>query len=176
MPYAVTLRLDANPAALVRRLLAALAEAGIADDVHRLGYAPHVTLAVLPDSVPAARIEAAIASLPIPILPIQFAGFGLFPGPPAVLYLAPVAHAALLHWQATLAATLPEMHAHCRPGQWVPHVTLARELTDLAAAGQALAVLQPIWRPISGQLEQIDLVRFRPVEVLSTRTLKTEES
>jgi hypothetical protein len=50
----------------------------------------------------------------------------------------------------------------------VPHVTLSGALADPAAA---LAVLLPVWRPVTGQLDRIDLVRFRPVAVLDSHSL-----
>ena len=171
MPLAVTLRLDSVSADDVRRLLATLAAQGIADDVLRLDYAPHVTLAVVPDAIGAAALQAAVAGLAIPALAVEIPGFGVFAGPPAVLWLAPVATAALLHWQAALVAGLGAVDPHYRPGSWVPHVTLAQALPGLAAAGTALAALAACWRPINGWLDRIEVLRFRPVEVLSSREL-----
>ena len=69
-----------------------------------------------------------------------------------------------------MQAALPDLvvQAHYRVGSWVPHVTLASALND---PGRALSVLLPVWRPITGFMNQLDLVRFHPVEVLQSYPL-----
>jgi hypothetical protein len=77
----------------------------------------------------------------------------------------PVTTAALLARQAGLVAAVPDAapHAHFVPGHWVPHVTLGRT----GATGRAMKVLAPRWPgPLSGRLDRLELVRFRPVAVL----------
>jgi hypothetical protein len=53
--------LDAEAADRVRRLWQALAEQAGADDAIRLGYVPHLTLAVLPGEAPISAVEEAMA-------------------------------------------------------------------------------------------------------------------
>ncbi len=50
----------------------------------------------------------------------------------------------------------------------MPHVSLSGALSD---PGQAIAALVPSWRPVSGVLNRLDLVRFHPVEVLRSYAL-----
>jgi len=175
MPYAVTLPLNDAAAAGVRRMWHALAEQAGADDAIRLGYVPHITLAVLPDTVPAAEVEEAVfhvASRWTP-LPVVLAGLGVFPGAPPVIWAAPVVTADLLTRHAELHVALARfrVHAHYGPGSWVPHVTLSQEGT--ATAARALEAAGSAWRgPISAILERVDLVRFRPVEVLRSHVLQ----
>jgi 2'-5' RNA ligase len=176
MPYAVTLGLDPVAAAAVSGLLVRLADAGVADDILRLGYAPHVTLAVYPEAVGAAALRAAIDGLSWAAVPVSFPALGVFPGPPWVLWLAPVVTARLLQMQAELLATAPAVEPHYRPGAWMPHLTLTEELADGAAAGRALAVLAEEWQPVAGVLERVELVHFRPVEVLASRRLPGQAS
>ena len=94
---------------------------------------------------------------------------GVFPGPPAILFAIPVVTAALLDRQVALTAALPDLsvHPHYRPGHWVPQVTLSGPLRYPEAA---LAAILPLWRPVEGALAGIDLVRFRPVEILASHT------
>lgn len=168
MPYALTLRLHDLAAAPVLRMWETLAARGLSRDSLDLGYAAHVTLAIFPDTADADALAAALEGWTL-ARPLAFSGFGLFPGAPSVLFLAPVADAALLEAHAALHRSLPPgCHAHYAPGHWVPHVTLARDLTDPAAAVAALAgmALPPTAPPAS-----VDLVRFRPVEVLRRRPL-----
>jgi 2'-5' RNA ligase len=170
MPYAVTLRLEPAAAAAALRLQQALADSGIADDTLRLGYQPHVTLAVLEDSCDEQTLRDSVARVSADWLPVSvdFASLGVFPANPAVVFIAPAPNQALMRVQAALCAALPALHTHYRPGHWVPHVTLSQELRE---SGPAVAALARVWRPFSGTLDRIDLLRFRPVEILWSRAL-----
>jgi len=172
MPLAVTLRFDAATAPVIAAMWQSLAAAGIDRDRHDLGYAPHITLAVYSDDSPTAVLRDAVehASHAWGPLPVTLAGFGIFPGSTAILWAAPVFTLALRTRHAEMLAALPGLTAHAdyRPDVWVPHVTLSGGLADPAAA---LALLLPLWRPVSGRLDRVDLVRFRSVEVLYSRHL-----
>jgi 2'-5' RNA ligase len=172
MPLAAALRLDGAAATPVWGLWRALAEAGVDDDCLRHGYPPHVTLAVWPDDAPVGALGAAVDRFGAAwdALPVSLAGWGVFPGEPAVLWMAPVTTAALLARQAGLVAAVPDAapHAHFVPGHWVPHVTLGRT----GAIGRAMEVLAPRWPgPLAGRLDRLELVRFRPVTVLRSLPL-----
>ncbi len=172
MPYAVTLRLDADAAGAVAGMWAALAAAGVSDDAIRLGYPAHVTLAVLPDGAREGRLLAAAARLAGVWRPLRvdLAALGLFPGTPAVLFLAPVPSPDLLARHAALLDALAgePVHAHYGAGAWLPHVTLAGDLADPAAA---LAALAPVPLPIAAVLDTLEVVRFRPPHVLASHPL-----
>ena len=103
-------------------------------------------------------------------LPITLSGFGIFPEPSAILWAAPVVTPVLLGRHAEIEIALPELQAHpyYRPNAWVPHITLSGALRD---PGRALAAVLPIWRPLTGLLDRVDLVRFRPVDVLQSYVL-----
>lgn len=170
MPLAVTLRLDPAAAAPIEALWRILAAQGI-DDALRLGYPPHVTLALYPDDAAAAGIGAAVSAVSgdWDALPLAVAGYRVFPGPPAVLWAAPVVTARLLSRHAALHRALSGFPGdpHYRPDAWVPHITLSAAADPLAAA---LSALMPAWaRPITGTLNRLDIVRFSPVAVIWTR-------
>jgi 2'-5' RNA ligase len=175
MPYAITLRLDEESAALVVAMWRALASAGLSNEALQLGYPPHITLAVCPDAAdPGLLIQAArqCASRWRPET-VTIASLGVFPGQPATLFLAPVPTRALLERHAELLALLATatVDPHYRAGCWVPHVTLADDLTDPAAA---LAAPGATRLPIVATLETIELVRFRPITVLASHNLAGE--
>lgn len=174
MPLAVTLRLDPAGAAPLEAMWRKLAERDIDHDRHRLGYGPHVTLAIYPDETPVAPISAALEQLAPTwnALPVTLAGLGIFPGANSILWAVPVVTPELLDRQEALQSALPDLavHPHYRPGAWVPHVTLSGPLSDV---GRALAVLTPAWQPIAGQLSHLELLRFRPVELLGSHILRT---
>jgi 2'-5' RNA ligase len=176
MPFAVTLPLDAAAASRIRRMWCALAEQAGADDAIRLGYVPHVTLAVLPDDAPISEVGEAMlqAAEGWTTFSVNLSGFGVFPGTPPVIWAAPVVTAGLLARHASLCTDLKPfgVHPHYRPGHWVPHVTLSQEGPSSA---RAIEIVTSMWDgPITAQLERVELVRFLPVTVLRSQRLEPE--
>lgn len=171
MPYAVTLRLDAEAARNVVAMWRVLATQGISSDSIQLGFSPHLTLAVFADDANPSRLIAAARDIMTrPRLPITLVSLGLFPGTQSTLFLAPVVTPALLAMHAAILASADgePIGLHYQAGHWVPHVTLAKDLTQPAAA---MAALDPLPLPFDGVLDKTEVVRFRPVEVLASHDL-----
>lgn len=173
MPYAITAALDAVAADRVGALWQALAAAGLSDDALRLGYRPHITLAICPDTTPEAALLDAVARVAPAhsALPVRLASLGVFATDPAVVFLAAVVTRPLLALHAAVLAALAglALHPHYRAAAWVPHVTLAK---DLASAAEAIAALPAPDLPIAGSLARLELVHFRPVRLLATHALR----
>ncbi|KAA0101285.1 2'-5' RNA ligase family protein [Mycolicibacterium sp. P1-18] len=147
MAHSVELLLDQETDDAIRRQWDALAEAGLPSQAHHRSETnrPHVTLTV------GARIDSAVdgalrelaGRLPLPCrigAPLVFGHRSL------VLARLVVPDRDLLDFHAAVdgicAPHLPSgPFPHARPGQWTPHVTLARRLApaDLAAALDAVA-------------------------------------
>ena len=163
MPLAITLRLDPVANARVEAMVATLTE--------RLpdAYPPHITLAVLSDAVDAMELARVLSAKVVewPALEVTFAGFGVFPTEPAVLWLAPTPTKLLLELHRLVSALVgvDSVHRHYRLDAWMPHVTLATDLTPHGAA-DAIRMLSADWSPLSAELVRMDLVRFEPVRVL----------
>ena len=172
MPYAITLALDDAAASVVVSMWRSLAAHGVSDDALMLGYPPHLTLAVFADEARLTRLLAATrdAAARWPAEPFVLTSLGMFPGSPAVLFLAPVVTATLLARHAALSASLAGQPADPRyaPGVWVPNVTLARDVADPAKAVAAID-LSPL--PFDAVPVAMELVRFRPVAVLARHDL-----
>ena len=167
MTYAVSLRLDASLSEHIQWLWQVLAERGISASMLRLGYPPHLTLAVW-DGPDASALLGSLQRFAarLPSLPMRLAGLGLFPAERSVLWVAPAVGPELLAAHADLHQTVGvEMNEHYRIDRWVPHCTLATDL-EAAPVAAAVAVLAPLWRDASGWVRAVDLVRFPPVEVL----------
>jgi 2'-5' RNA ligase len=168
MPLAVTLHLDDETAVAVERMWRALAEQGGDDDALRLGYAPHLTFAVMPDAPANADIEKAAFDLADnwDALPLTLASFGVFPASPPAVCVAPVVTEQLLAHHANLHAALLSnpIDPHYHSGAWVPHVTLSQGASSVA---RVIDGASSVWcGPIRGWGDRVDLVRFRPVKIL----------
>ena len=168
MPFAITLGLDDFSAASVAAVARPFLERGWGPPAS--AYPPHVTMAVYAEDAPADRVGEAVEMLASQWekLPIVLASLGIFRGPPAVLFLAPVVTAALLARREAVRAALPELpdHPHFRPEAWVPHVTLATGGRESDPAFVDLPAL-----PVGALLDRLEIVRFPPAVVLASRRL-----
>jgi 2'-5' RNA ligase len=169
--YAITLRLDEATAARIETMLLALPDRR--PDI-RHSYPPHITLAVYGANVDAADLDAALATATDnwERLFITLAGIGIFPADAPTIWLVPVPTVELLRRHAILHAALADLacHPHYEVGAWMPHVTL----TTTKLLADSVEVVTSMWTgPISGTLDCLDLVRLHPVEVLSSRPLRS---
>jgi len=140
--HSVELLFDPETDDAIRRQWAALAEAGLPSQAHHRSPTnrPHVTLTVAERIEPAVddALRQLVGRLPLPCrigAPLVFGRRSL------VLARLIVPDRGLLDFHESVdGICLPHMasgpFAHARPGQWTPHVTLARRLApaDLAAA------------------------------------------
>ncbi|MEN3376907.1 MAG: hypothetical protein V7604_2262 [Hyphomicrobiales bacterium] len=84
MPLGVTLCFDPLSVSAIAKTWEVLATKGIDSDRHRLGYAPHITLAVYPDETPVAPLTATLRQLAATwsALPVTLNALGTFPSAP----------------------------------------------------------------------------------------------
>ena len=172
MPYVVTLCLNDQAAVPIERMQQIVAE----HTGERVDYPPHITFAILPDAVAARALEDAVFATvnSWPAIPITFAALGVFPGPPLVVWAAPVVTEPLLALHSKLHRVLRPfgVDAHYRPGAWVPHATLGQQGQSSSAMSLVEAAAS-IWPgSISGKANQIDFMRFPPVTVLRSVALR----
>jgi 2'-5' RNA ligase len=176
MPYAVTLPLDNAAAAHVQRMWRALSKLAGDDDVQRLGYIPHITLALLSDTVPLDEVADTVRVIAKrwTAFSVVLVGIGVFPRPTSVVWVAPAMTQQLLMLHSELHAALSAfpVHPHYQPGGWVPHVTLSEKAQPSVA--RAIEIVTSLWSgPVSACLERIELVRFSPVELLRSEAFSS---
>lgn len=143
MVQSVELLLDDGLDDVVRGHWASLRRAGLHGRVPRPGYRPHITLAVA-SRIPDELDDALRTALPAEPLPIRLGGFVVFGSPMrreqrVVLARAIVPSRELLALHeriSRIVASCPGRPGHLAPGEWTPHVTLARHLPveELGAA------------------------------------------
>jgi 2'-5' RNA ligase len=165
MAYAFCLRFDDATEAAVLAVWRALAAGGASDDMLRLGYPPHLTLATLDIEPPLAVVDAALDGVG------DFAGFAVrlggvkrFPETP-IVWLAVDGGSALADLHGRLLRRLPEalVREHYCVGQWVPHVTLQTQ----GDAAIAMRIAEAAWLAlVEARVIRLELVQFLPVAVL----------
>jgi 2'-5' RNA ligase len=173
MPFTVQLDVDATTNAALDGLAERLdAIPGLAT-IRRLGDVHHVSLCVC-DTMSTDGIDADLAGFAEDLAPIDISlgAIGIFAGQVSVLYLAPVVTDGLLalhrRFHAAFAGLASWEHYH--PTVWVPHVTLAMDVTP-EALSKAVLVVREHWRATTARLDGLRLIRFQPVETLFHRHL-----
>lgn len=174
MSLAVTLRLDTAAAGPVERIWHGLAERLGVREVLDLGYHPHITLAVIEAEVLPAAVEEALFTVAdgVPRLPVNLAGFGIFPDPPATVWLAHAVTSELLalHERVTAALRPVPVRPHDLPRAWLPHVTLSQ--TDRHPPARILEAAVALWGgPIRGEAGRLELVAFPPAVIRRSQVL-----
>lgn len=177
MGYALELPLDPRAAAEVVELRRILETAGVPTLTASIGEIPHVSLGVFDDDVDPLALERLLHALAEEATPLalRFGGVGMFVEPQPVIYLEPDQSGSLqaLHERffSLLGATTTSLSAHYRPEHWQPHCTIAMEFEPdlLDEAGE---VVRRRFSRVDALCSSLQLVRFRPVEVLEHRTFR----
>lgn len=141
--FAVVLYFDDFTEKRVRQAWQALDRYGVpsAGSTYEEGYRPHITLAMLNTPYPeqaAARLRmplANVAGLPVSMTAL---GFFLTNKAPAYLAVAPTSALLQLHESVHSALGAMETWSYYRPGNWMPHCTLAMDVACQTTVAEAL--------------------------------------
>jgi 2'-5' RNA ligase len=157
MAHSVELFLDREADEAIRSLWQRLERAGVpslASRTHRR-HRPHVTFAMA-GSIPPRTVEALRRDLaPLSLPNLWLYTLGTFPTRENVLWLGTVVDAELLAVHSAvhdvLAGAVKQPFVFFLQGSWIPHCTLAQDLTpgQLAAGVEALHPVSPVIARIS---------------------------
>ncbi len=176
MDYALLLTFDDAGEETLCRLMTTLAQQGAGQGLLDLGLKPHVTLAAF-NTGKLAAVDQALAGLSAAWagrLDLKLASAGFFPGQPATLFLAPAINQQLLALHQACADLLAPLcgalSAHYLADNWVPHCTLALDLTpqQLQAACQALSAR---FQPLTVRASGLSLIACCPFRGISRHRL-----
>jgi 2'-5' RNA ligase len=140
-----------------------------------LQYAPHFTFAIYDTSDVTEALATAVtmqAAKERSAVEITFNRIRTFAGPPLVLWAEPEPTEMLfeIHRQVHAAIDPTLCRPHYRPGNWIPHCTLAmRTLPDRTA--DALAFTNDFRGGVRASFDIIDCVTFLPVRVVAETKL-----
>ncbi len=173
MGYAVELYFDPDSDLAIRRIWSGIADAFGLSTMLTNGGRPHVSLAVYSDDLDHRSFlqELPAFSKSLAPLEVQLGSVGTFPTEESVVFLAPVVTRELLavheRFHTAFSGFGGCSSAHYLPGNWVPHSTVATDLTG-AEIGQVGQHCWEHFRPKRGWFQEIGLVEFRPVRELAT--------
>ena len=173
MGYAIELYFDPVCDLAVRRIWSKVADGAGVSAMSAGGGRPHVSLAVYSDGLDHHSLSRALSAFSKSLVPFEFdlGSVGTFPTNQGVVFLAPVVTSELLalheRFHTAFAKYGDWSSTHYLPGNWVPHCTVATDLTD-AVIGQAVQNCREHFRPMRGRFQEIGLVEFHPIRELTT--------
>ena len=163
MPYAIELYLDKESAEKVQNIRTKLKENGITVDE---GAKPHVSLVIYEElnlQVFKPRLQEFAKQKNS--LNITLASIGMFATEYPVVFLAPTVTSNLLKLHKEFHDFFRESDNvawdYYRPEKWVPHCTLAMNLSD-DMVSEAIEITRHFSLPIHGRLNRIGVLEFSP--------------
>jgi 2'-5' RNA ligase len=170
MPYTIELQLNRAAEAKFLKHWETLRDEGVSDLLFRLGYKPHLTLAMyreIDEAKTIAKLESFIANEAA--IPIEFRHIT---ADRAGIFCQPRENAALRKFHARFEKKLGRSFRDIdHAGIWMPHCTIGMELPH-DKIGRTVGTLLESWAPITGIADRIALVKFRPGQVLWRKAFK----
>ena len=133
-----------------------------------LNYPPPVTLAIY-ENVSPSELRGTLRAVfgGCTSIQLRFTKLSHFKRPQLVFWAAPEPSKSLRDAHAAIHGLIdPSLcREHYRPGAWVPHCTLATQVSD-SNRREALGLAEEQIEPFDVVFDQADLVEFMPVRVL----------
>ena len=174
----VLLTFDTAGEAAVREIQADLKRSDLLPSTKsEQALAPHLTLAGFEAFDFPTLVEALTDALDeVLSFPVTFASLGAFVGENRVLFLAPVITKPLLALHeriyTAVSANVQDNDARYAPEAWIPHCTLAMELTDSHLA-EGIRHLSRLDLPLQAHITRVQLVTYPELSVLAAWSLET---
>ncbi len=169
MPISINVRSDADNAAAIRGLWTAVSVLEDEPSMARLGYPPHLTLAVY-DHLDVELAREVVHEVFAGIGPqrVAFDSLDRFETPDTVVLWARPRHIDDLieaHRRIHEAIGVTHSYSNYQPGHWVPHCSLATSIPR-SRRDEALELVRAGTDPFEVTFDVADVVAFMPVEVL----------
>ena len=166
MPSAVELFFDTQAEKQIRNAWEAIQKAGIGSSLLDAGYRPHVSLGVC-SRIDSTAFEAELSTFAASVVPfpLSLSSVGTFPGAEGVIFLGVTVTEHLLDVHAAFHKIFKkyagEQSEHYAVGKWVPHCTLAFDLSKRQIA-EAVSICRGIPLPVLTEVKEIGLMEVSP--------------
>jgi 2'-5' RNA ligase len=173
MPFAININTSGGAGASIRGYWAKLGSLEPVPSMVALDYPPHVTLAIY-DIISTGELRETLRAAfgGCPPIRLRFDRLAYFEQPQLVFSAAPEPSESLLHVHAAIHTLIdPSLcREHYRPGAWVPHCTLA---TNVSANNrhEARALADKKIEPFDVIFDKADCVEFMPVRIIEEYAL-----
>ena len=164
MPYTIELQLNRAAEAKFLTQWETLRREGVSDLLFRMGYKPHLTLAMyreIDEAKTIAKLDNFITNetaIPIEFRHISVNKNGIF--------CQPTENGPMRKFHARFEKAFGKSFRDIDLArQWMPHCTIGMELPT-EKIGPVVDKLLAAWRPIAGRADRLALVKFRPGQVL----------
>lgn len=168
MAFAITLKASADTRKPLEALWATFAKFETEPSMASLGYPPHLTLAIY-DDAPGVSLRTTLRTVfsDISAIRVTFSAVSFFEEPQLVFWAAsdPSSLLSEVH-QAIHRLVDPRLsHPHYRPDRWVPHVTVAMNVSAENKHAAIARASQPI-EPFEILFDTADFLKFLPVRII----------
>ena len=170
MAYAVVIYFDKTSEQPILKVWSELEKKDISQAMNNPGIRPHITLAIY-DSFNCIECEKEIRQFAknSGLLSVNADHFGIFPHASPVIFIAPTPNRELINFQRRIHSTLKNSVDGSwdiyQPGNWVPHLTLVRNI-EKKYLPTALEICMKMVLPFELKITQIGVVNFEPVKQL----------
>jgi len=170
MPYTIELQLNRAAEAKFLKHWETLRDKDVSDLLFRLGYKPHITLAMyreIDEAAIIAKLERFIVTEAA--VPVEFPNFSV---DKRAIFSQPRENTPLRKFHARFEKKFGKSYRDIdHAGIWMPHCTIGMEL-PADKITMAVGRLLESWAPIVGIADRIALLKFRPGQVLWRKALK----
>lgn len=166
MAFAAVLSLDGPTDAIISSVLQDLADAEISTSMLSPGYHPHITLGIC-NRIDDEQLWPALSALAVQTqpLPILLSHIGIFHGPDGVVFFGATVTQPLLDlhkaFHRVFAPFAHEQWQYYLSGQWVPHCTVAFDLTP-EGISRAISICLRIRLPLQARLCSLKVAEILP--------------
>ena len=177
MAYAVVIYFDEISEQPVLNIWRELEKKNILQATNNPGIRPHITLAIY-DSFNCMECEKKIRQFAknSGLLRVSADHFGIFPHAFPVIFIAPAPNRDLMNFHKKIHHTLRNnvdgSWNMYQPGDWVPHLTLVRDI-EKKNLPTALEICMKLELPLELKITQIGVVNFEPVKQLFEIDIET---
>lgn len=168
MPYAVVLYFDTPFQEAIHQIWDRLDNSGVKFKTDQRRFRPHITLAIF-DEIDCDDYKSKIEKIAFSsnVTHLHLDHIGIFNKPDIVIFLAPPPGKELLALHKVIHDVLSN-HTQgswelYKPGNWVPHCTLANDL-EISDLEQAIGICIEIPLPLSAKITQICIIAFDPIQ------------